>query len=159
MPACSATMYSAYQSGQFGSAFADALLVLAVGGHRTPKRARQIARRIERRRRGVDPAEQPRRNLREQPGVAVRVAERGIRGVGTALRIWTVEDLASPRRRTEELARAASMSDTAKTRRSIEPGWADNEAPSDSRGSGKQAAVQIGAGGIARAQPELFDLA
>jgi hypothetical protein len=58
-----------------------------VGGFRTPKRARQIARRTEIHRRAVDPAEQPRRDLLEQPTVAVKIAERGIRAVGTTLGI------------------------------------------------------------------------
>ena len=38
-PACSATMYAAYHSGQFASRCPGALLVLAVGGLRPPKRA------------------------------------------------------------------------------------------------------------------------
>ena len=36
-------MYSAYQSGQFGSAFPDPLLVLAVGGRCALERPRQVA--------------------------------------------------------------------------------------------------------------------
>ena len=77
VPACSATMYAAYQSGQFASRLPGALLVLAVGGRRTPKRARQVRRGCECRLGGVDPAGQPGRDLLQQPAVAVRVAERG----------------------------------------------------------------------------------
>ena len=46
-PDCSATMYAAYQSGQFSSYSPGALLVLAVGGRRTPQRARQVVHRCE----------------------------------------------------------------------------------------------------------------
>ena len=58
-------------------ALPGALLVLAVGGLRTPKRARQIACRGECRLGEVDPPGQPGRDLLQQPAVAVRVAERG----------------------------------------------------------------------------------
>ena len=68
-----------------------AFLVLAVRGFRTPKRARQIARRSERRRRGVDPAGQPRRDLLKQPAVAVRIAERSERAVAATLGIRTAD--------------------------------------------------------------------
>jgi hypothetical protein len=54
-----------------------ALLVLAVGSLRTPKRARQIVRRCEGRRRRVNATGKPRRDFLEQPAVAVRIAERG----------------------------------------------------------------------------------
>ncbi len=81
-PACSATMYAAYQSGQFASRCTGALLVFAVGGLRTPKRARQVRRGRECGLSGVDPAGQPRRDLLQQPVVAVRIAERGEGGVG-----------------------------------------------------------------------------
>ena len=84
-------MYAAYQSGQFAIALPDALLVLAVGGLRTPKRARQIVRRCEGRRRGVDATGQPRRDFLEQPAVPVRIAERGERAVAAMLGIRTVD--------------------------------------------------------------------
>ena len=49
-PACSATMYSAYQSGQFSSCWPPfALLVLAMRGRRASQRGREIGRRGERR--------------------------------------------------------------------------------------------------------------
>ena len=84
-PACSRTMYSAYQSGQFG-----------VGLRRCASRARRARppraaaprpgrSRSERRRGRVDAAGQPRRDLLEQPAVAVRIAERGERAVAAAL--------------------------------------------------------------------------
>ena len=91
VPACSATMYSAYQSGQFAIGRADALLVLAVGGRGAPKRARQIVRRREGRRRGVDATGQPRGDLLEQPAVAVRITERGERAVAAMLGIRTAD--------------------------------------------------------------------
>src|SRR5207248_140812 len=58
-----------------GVSLAGAFLVLAVSGLRTPKRAREIARRTERRCCGVDPTGKPRCDLLEQPAVAVRIAE------------------------------------------------------------------------------------
>lgn len=48
-------------------ALPGALLVLTVGSLRAPKRARQIVRRCEGRRRCVDAAGQPRRKFLEQP--------------------------------------------------------------------------------------------
>ena len=43
LPACSATMYSAYQSGQFVIVLAvRALLVLAMRGRGAPERAREV---------------------------------------------------------------------------------------------------------------------
>ena len=51
--------------------------MLAVGGRRAPHRARQVRGGCECRLSGVDPAGQPRRDLLQQPAVAVRVAERG----------------------------------------------------------------------------------
>jgi hypothetical protein len=53
------------------------LFVLSVGGLRAPKRTCQIAHRCEGRRRGVDTPGQPRRDLLQQPAVAVRITERG----------------------------------------------------------------------------------
>ena len=56
---------------------ARARLVLAVRGGRAPQRARQVARPRRTPSSRVDPAGQPRRDLLQQPAVAVRVAERG----------------------------------------------------------------------------------
>jgi hypothetical protein len=64
---------------------ADALLMLAVGGLRTPKRACQVACGVERSRGTVDAPGQPRGNLLEQPAVAVRIPERGERAVASPL--------------------------------------------------------------------------
>jgi len=63
--------------GPIRVALPGALFMLAVRGFRKPKRARQIVRRCECRRRGVDAPRQPRRQLLEQPAVAVRITERG----------------------------------------------------------------------------------
>ena len=60
-------------------------------GRRTPQRARQIVRRREGRRRGVDATGQPRRDLLEQPAVAVRITERGERAVAAMLGIRTAD--------------------------------------------------------------------
>jgi hypothetical protein len=57
----------------------DPLLVLTV--RRTTKRLSQIARGGERRRGRVDPAGEPRRDLLQEPAVAVRIAEGGERPV------------------------------------------------------------------------------
>ena len=48
LPACSATMYSAYQSAEFASDTGPPL-VLAVRGFRTSHRSRQAGHRIEHR--------------------------------------------------------------------------------------------------------------
>jgi len=66
-------------------------LVLPVGAGRTPKRARQIVRRREGRRRGVDATGQPRRDLLEKPAVAVRITERRERVVAAMLGIRTAD--------------------------------------------------------------------
>ena len=68
---------------------AGALLVLAVGRSRTPKCARQIARRREGRRRGVDATGQASRDLLEELTIAVRIMERGERAVAAMLGIRT----------------------------------------------------------------------
>ena len=81
-PACSATMYAAYQSGQFSSYWPPVRFSCspwAAAARR--KRLRQVVHRSERRLRGVDAAGQPGRDLLQQPAVAVRVAERGERAV------------------------------------------------------------------------------
>jgi len=72
-------------------ALPGALFVLSVGGLRAPKRGRQIVRRRERRRRGVDATRQPRGDFLEQPAVAVRVAERSERPVAAMLGIRTAD--------------------------------------------------------------------
>jgi hypothetical protein len=54
-----------------------ALLMLAVGGLGTPKRTRQVRRGRECRVSGVDTAGEPRRDLLDQPGIAVGIAEMG----------------------------------------------------------------------------------
>jgi hypothetical protein len=64
-----------------------ALLVLAVGGLGTPKRTLQIRRGRERHASGVDPAGEPRRDLLDQPHIAVRIVEREERPVAGALGI------------------------------------------------------------------------
>ena len=74
-------MYAAYQLGQSASRW-PVRFVLAVGGLGTSKRARQIARQPECRLGRVDPARQPRRDLLQQPAVAVRIAEGGEGTVG-----------------------------------------------------------------------------
>ena len=66
-------------------------LVLPVGGRGAPKRARQIVRRREGRRRGVNATGQPRRDFLEQPAVAVRITERGERAVAAMLAIRTAD--------------------------------------------------------------------
>src|SRR5262249_37577435 len=68
---------------------ARARLVFAVGAGRTPKCARQVVRRGKGRRGRVNPTGKARRDLLEQPTVAVRVAERGVRAVAAACGIWT----------------------------------------------------------------------
>src|SRR5262249_31110033 len=64
-------------------------LVLTVGGLSTPKRVRQIVRGREARRPGVDATGQPRRDLLEQPPVAVWITERGERAVAATVGIRT----------------------------------------------------------------------
>jgi hypothetical protein len=66
-------------------------LVLSVGGRGAPKRARQIVRRREGCRRGVNATGQPRGDLLEQPAVAVRITERGERAVAATLGIRTAD--------------------------------------------------------------------
>ena len=124
VPPCSATMYSAYQSGQFASASPIRCLVLAVGGRRPPHRARQIRCRHVRRLAGIDPAWQPDGDLLEQPRVAVRIGERGVRqvapvlGVGAARSVraglngepWNTSLTSTPRR-DELVARRLDVGD------------------------------------------------
>ena len=62
-------------------ALPGSLFVQSVGSFRTSKRARQVVRRREGRRRGVDATRQPRCDLLEQPPVAVQVSERDVRVV------------------------------------------------------------------------------
>ena len=62
-----------------------------MGGRGAPKRACQIVRRREGRRRGVDATGQSRRDLLEQPAVAVRITERGERAVAAMLGIRTAD--------------------------------------------------------------------
>src|SRR5262245_39781464 len=72
-------------------ALPGSLFVLSVGGLRTPKRTRQIVRRRESRRCGVDATGQPRRDLLQHPAVAVRIMERGERAVAAMLGIRTAD--------------------------------------------------------------------
>src|SRR5882672_3410120 len=58
-----------------------------------PKRARQIVRRCEGRRRCVDATGQSRRDLLEQPAVAVGITERGERAIAASLGIPTADPL------------------------------------------------------------------
>ena len=80
-------MYSAYQSGQSGSASPVRCLVLAVRGRRAAQRRRELARRSERRRRGVDPPGQPAGDLLDQPAVPVGIVERRERAVALTVGI------------------------------------------------------------------------
>src|ERR1043166_2711203 len=64
---------------------AGALFVLAVRDRRTAHCARQIVRRRKSRRRRVNATGQPRRQLLEQPAVAVRILERREGAVATML--------------------------------------------------------------------------
>ncbi len=137
-PDCSATRYAAYHSGQSVVLPGDALLVLAVGRRRAPERARQVARGAERGDAGVDAAGEAGGDLLEQPAVAVRVAELGVRAVALAVRrraahvlaegrgaAAEVEHLAHLRRRAPPARRARPrMSDTTRNRLRAEPGAA-----------------------------------
>ena len=83
-PACSRTMYSAYQSGQFASAspVRSSCSPWAAAARRSaPARSLAEANACC----PVDAAGQPRRDLLQQPAVAVRVAERGERAVARAI--------------------------------------------------------------------------
>src|SRR5262245_4936842 len=60
----------------FLDAMPIACLVLAVGGFGTPKSTREVAHGSKCPFSGVDPAGQPRRDLLDQPRIAVGVAER-----------------------------------------------------------------------------------
>ena len=62
-----------------------ALLVLGVGGLGPPERAGQVGCGCERRARGVDPAGEPRGDLLDQPGIAVRIGEGEERPVAASL--------------------------------------------------------------------------
>src|SRR5262249_3204959 len=60
-----------------------------------PKRARQIVRRGEGRRRGVDAAGQPRCDLLEQPAVAIGIMERGERTVAAMLGVAAADPMST----------------------------------------------------------------
>src|SRR5690242_12497293 len=62
-------------------------VVLAVGGLGTPKRTLQIRRGRERDAGGVYPAGEPRRDLLDQPCIAVGIVERTERPIARALGI------------------------------------------------------------------------
>jgi hypothetical protein len=66
---------------------AGAFFVFTVTGLCTSKRVRQIAHRIERRRRGIDSAWKAGRDFLEQPAVSVGIFERNKRIVGATLRV------------------------------------------------------------------------
>ena len=68
--------------------------MLAVGGRRAPKRARQIDDGAERSRGRVDAPGKPGRDLLQQPAVAVGIAERGERAVAAMLGIRTADSAA-----------------------------------------------------------------
>src|SRR4029077_7172211 len=70
---------------------ADAFLVRAVGGRRTPKRARQVACGAKRSCARVDAPWKPGGDLLQHPAVAVGIAEQGERAVGATLRIRTTD--------------------------------------------------------------------
>ena len=74
-------MYSAYQSGQSGSGLPIRASCSPCAAAARCIAVRQVGGGGKRRLVGVDPSGQPRRNLLEQPAVAVRVAERGERAV------------------------------------------------------------------------------
>ena len=116
--------------------------MLTVRGFRPSERTRQLAGRGERR--SVHAPRKPLGDLLQQPNIAVGIAERGIRTVGTTLGIWPrsapfgacvkaaaeatagiVEHLADCDTFREELIADGIESVTARTRRSIEPGWAE----------------------------------
>jgi hypothetical protein len=69
----------------------DSLLVLTVRGLRTPQGTSQIIDRYELRRVGDHMTGQPRRNLLEQPVVAVRIVKRSVRAVTAMIGIRTVD--------------------------------------------------------------------
>src|SRR5579862_3139436 len=68
---------------------ADALLVLAVGGRRTPKRTLQFACGAKRSRASINAPGKPRRDLLQQPAISVGVAEQCTRTVCAPLGIQT----------------------------------------------------------------------
>src|SRR5258708_7977984 len=70
---------------------AGPLLMLAVRGRRTSERGRELSRRGECRVVCVHASGQPHGDLLEQPAVAVRIAERGERGVTAPRRIRAAE--------------------------------------------------------------------
>jgi len=123
---------------------AGALFVLAVSGRCAAHRVGQIAGRRESRCRGIDATGQPRRELLEQPAVAIRIFERGERAVAAVLGIraadsdpakqvgvvvpaytpslWNTSLTSTPRRSSS--ARVASRSETIRYRPCEEPGAA-----------------------------------
>jgi hypothetical protein len=75
--------------------FAGAFLMLTMRDLRAPKRARQIDRGTECRRRGIDPPGKSRRDFLQQPAVSVWILKRGKREVGTTLGV-APSDAVSP---------------------------------------------------------------
>ena len=127
-------MYSAYQSGPVLVALSpSALLVLAMRSFGTPKRARQVACGAERRHASVDASGQSRRDLLQQPTIAVGITEGGERPVSTVFRIWTsnwtirtqVENSLTSMPASTRAFRVASMSETIKYVLWAEPGAAE----------------------------------
>ena len=91
LPACSATMYAAYQSGQFSSRWP---MRFSCSPWAASARRNALARSFADAKvvtAGVDAPGKPRRDLLEQPAVAVRIAERGERAVAAMLGIRTVD--------------------------------------------------------------------
>ena len=76
LPAYSATMYSAYQFGQFSIALAA--VSLPMRDRSASQRALKVGRRGERRHISAHAPRQSRGDFLEQPAVAVRVTERGV---------------------------------------------------------------------------------
>ena len=91
VPACSATMYAAYQSGQFASRCPVRFSCSPWAASARRSALARSLRRREGRRRGVDATGQPGRDLLEQPAVAVRITERGERAVAAMLGIRTAD--------------------------------------------------------------------
>ena len=114
-------------------------LVLPVRGLRAPQGLRQVARRRVRRVAGHTPGE-PRRDLLQQPAVAVRVAERHERRVTAPLRIgaarpcFGVEAVVAAAGVMEDLARVDPLSDELVARR-LDVGDDKVEKPNDSDGA------------------------
>ena len=72
-----------------GIAHSGSFLVLSMRRFRATERAHQIGYRTERSHSRIDSSGKPRRNLLQQPTIAVGITEGGERPVRTVFRIWT----------------------------------------------------------------------